>query len=182
MAAEKARLRNIYNQEVTGALQEKFEFSSPMQIPKPTKVVINMGLGKAPTNPKILENAIAELETITGQKAVKTKARKSISNFKLREGMDIGARVTLREDRMWEFLDRFINIALPRIRDFRGVSTRLSGRGDYTLGLKDQLIFPEIEYDKVDEHRGMNVTIVTSAKNDEEGRELLRLLGMPFRR
>ena len=123
-----------------------------------------------------------ELETITGQKAVATKARKSISNFKLREGMPIGARVTLRDARMWEFLDRFINVALPRIRDFRGVPTRLSGRGDYTLGLKDQIIFPEIEYDKIDETRGMNVTIVTSARNDEEGRELLRLLGMPFRR
>ncbi len=182
MAATKPRLREKYEAEVAGSLQEKFEFSSSMQIPKPTKVVINMGLGKAPTNPKILEYAVAELETITGQKAVTTKARKSISNFKLREGMDIGARVTLREERMWEFLDRFINVALPRIRDFRGVPTRLSGQGDYTLGLKDQLIFPEIEYDKVDEARGMNVTIVTTAKNDEEGRELLRLLGMPFRR
>ena len=182
MAAEKPRLRQNYENDVAGALQEKFQFSSSMQIPRPMKVVINMGLGKAPTNPKILEYAVAELETITGQKAVKTKARKSISNFKLREGMDIGARVTLREDRMWEFLDRFINVALPRIRDFRGVSTRLSGKGDFTLGLKDQLIFPEIEYDKIDEQRGMNVTIVTTAKNDEEGRELLRLLGMPFRR
>lgn len=182
MAAEKPRLRKIYEENVAGALREKFEFSSNMQIPRPQKVVINMGLGKAPTNPKILETAVAELETITGQKAVKTKARKSISNFKLREGMEIGARVTLREDRMWEFLDRFINVALPRIRDFRGVPPRLSGSGDYTLGLKDQLIFPEVEYDKVDEPRGMNVTIVTSAKNDEEGRELLRLLGMPFRR
>ena len=182
MAAVKPRMRERYEQEVSASLQEKFEFSSSMQIPKPVKVVINMGLGKAPTNPKILESAVAELETITGQKAVKTKARKSISNFKLREGMDIGARVTLRDARMWEFLDRFINIALPRVRDFRGVSTRLSGNGDYTLGLKDQLIFPEIEYDKVDEARGMNITIVTTAKNDEEGRELLRLLGMPFRR
>ncbi len=153
-----------------------------MQIPKPVKVVINMGLGKAQANPKILESAVAELEAITGQKAVKTKARKSISNFKLREGVHIGARVTLRDRQMWEFLDRFINVALPRIRDFRGVSTRLSGAGDYTLGLKDQLIFPEIEYDKIDEPRGMNVTIVTSAPNDEEGRELLSLLGMPFRR
>jgi large subunit ribosomal protein L5 len=184
MAATKTkpRLREKYEQEVTTALQEKFGFTSPMQLPKPVKVVINMGLGKAPTNPKILENAVAELETITGQKAVPTKARKSISNFKLREGMSIGARVTLRDQRMWEFLDRFINIALPRIRDFRGVPVRLSGHGDYTLGLKDQLIFPEIDYDKVDEARGMNVTIVTTAKNDEEGRELLRLLGMPFRR
>jgi len=182
MAAVKPRMREQYEKEVAAALLEKFDYSSPMQIPKPVKVVINMGLGKAPSNPKILESAVAELETITGQKAVKTKARKSISNFKLREGMDIGARVTLRDARMWEFLDRFINIALPRIRDFRGVPTRLSGNGDYTLGLKDQLIFPEIEYDKIDEPRGMNVTIVTTARNDEEGRELLRLLGMPFRR
>jgi large subunit ribosomal protein L5 len=170
-------MREKFEQEVASSLTEKFAYSSPMQIPKPVKVVINMGLGNAPTNPKILENALADLETITGQ-----KARKSVSNFKIREGMSIGARVTLRDRRMWEFLDRFINVALPRIRDFRGVSTRLSGRGDYTLGLKDQLIFPEIDYDKVDEPRGMNVTIVTSARNDEEGRELLRLMGMPFRR
>ena len=182
MAAEKPRLREKFEQEVVPALQEKFEYTSSMEIPKPVKVVLNMGLGNAPTNPKILESAVAELETITGQKAVKTKARKSISNFKLREGMDIGARVTLRDTQMWEFLDRFINFALPRIRDFRGVPTRMSGGGDYTIGLKDQLVFPEIEYDKVDEHRGMNVTIVTTAKNDEEGRELLLQLGMPFRR
>ena len=182
MAAVKPRLREKYEQEMVTALQEKFEFTSSMQIPKPTKIVLNMGLGKASTNPKVLESALAELETITGQKAVATKARKSISNFKLREGMSIGARVTLRDARMWEFLDRFINITLPRIRDFRGLPTRLSGGGDYTIGLKDQLIFPEIEYDKVDEHRGMNITIVTTAANDEEGRELLRLLGMPFRR
>lgn len=182
MAAVKPRLREKFEQDCVPALQEKFEFTSSMQIPKPTKIVLNMGLGKASTNPKVLESALAELETITGQKAVATKARKSISNFKLREGMSIGARVTLRDARMWEFLDRFINITLPRIRDFRGVSTRLSGGGDYTIGLKDQLIFAEIEYDKVDEHRGMNITIVTTAKNDEEGRELLRLLGMPFRR
>lgn len=182
MAAVKPRLREKYEDELVTALQEKFEFTSSMQIPKPTKIVLNMGLGKASTNPKVLESALAELETITGQKAVATKARKSISNFKLREGMSIGARVTLRDARMWEFLDRFINITLPRIRDFRGLPTRLSGGGDYTIGLKDQLIFPEIEYDKVDEHRGMNITIVTTAANDEEGRELLRLLGMPFRR
>ncbi|RLA56658.1 MAG: 50S ribosomal protein L5 [Gammaproteobacteria bacterium] len=182
MAAAKPRLREKFEQEVVPALQEKFEYTSSMEIPKPVKVVLNMGLGNAPTNPKILESAVAELETITGQKAVKTKARKSISNFKLREGMDIGARVTLRDTQMWEFLDRFINFALPRIRDFRGVPTRMSGGGDYTIGLKDQLVFPEIEYDKVDEHRGMNVTIVTTAKNDEEGRELLLQLGMPFRR
>ncbi len=182
MAAAKPRMREKYEQEVSEGLQEKFAYASSMQIPKPVKVVINMGLGRAQTNPKILDVAVAELETITGQKAVKTKARKSISNFKLREGVDIGARVTLRDKQMWEFLDRFINVALPRIRDFRGVSTRLSGMGDYTIGLKDQLIFPEIEYDKVDEPRGMNVTIVTTATNDEEGRELLSLLGMPFRR
>ena len=182
MAAAKPRLREKYEQEYKTALMEKFEFSSTMQIPKPTKIVLNMGLGNAPTNPKVLEQALVELETITGQKAVPTKARKSVSNFKLREGMAIGARVTLRQDRMWEFLDRFINVALPRIRDFRGVPVRLSGHGDYTLGLKDQLIFPEIDYDKVDEPRGMNVTIVTTAKTDEEGRELLSLLGMPFRR
>jgi large subunit ribosomal protein L5 len=182
MAAAKPRLREKYESEAAAALKEKFAYASPMQIPKPVKVVINMGLGKASANPKVLETAVAELETITGQKAVKTKARKSISNFKLREGMDIGACVTLRDRHMWEFLDRFINVALPRIRDFRGVPARLSGAGDYTLGLKDQLIFPEIEYDKVDETRGMNVTIVTTATNDEEGRELLRLLGMPFRR
>jgi len=182
MAAAKPRMRVKYEQETTAALQEKFAYSSSMQIPKPVKVVLNMGLGRAQANPKILETAVAELEAITGQKAVKTKARKSISNFKLREGVHIGARVTLRDRQMWEFLDRFINVTLPRIRDFRGVSTRLSGAGDYTLGMKDQLIFPEIEYDKVDEARGMNVTIVTTATNDEEGRELLRLLGMPFRR
>jgi len=182
MAAVKPRLREKFETECVSALQEKFEFTSSMQIPKPTKIVLNMGLGNASTNPKVLESALAELETITGQKAVATKARKSISNFKLREGMSIGARVTLRDARMWEFLDRFINITLPRIRDFRGLPTRLSGGGDYTIGLKDQLIFPEIEYDKVDEHRGMNITIVTTAANDEEGRELLRLLGMPFRR
>jgi len=178
----KPRLREAYEQNARPALLEKFGYGSTMQIPRPVKVVLNVGLGRAIQNPKLLENAIAELETITGQKAVPTRARKSISNFKLREGMTIGARVTLRQDRMWEFLDRFINVALPRIRDFRGVPVRLSGKGDYTLGLKDQLIFPEIDYDKVDEPRGMNVTIVTTAKTDEEGRELLSLLGMPFRR
>jgi len=182
MSATTPRLREKYEQEISRELSEKFRYRSPMQIPRPVKVVINMGLGRAPQNPKLLDNAIEELGVITGQKAVPTKARKSISNFKLREGMSIGARVTLRDRRMWEFLDRFINVALPRIRDFRGVPTRLSGHGDYTLGLKDQLIFPEIDYDKVDEPRGMNVTIVTTARNDEEGRELLRLLGMPFRR
>ncbi len=181
-AAAKPNLKVKYESSVAPALQEKFQYSSPMQIPRPVKVVINMGLGRAPNNPKLLDAACADLEAITGQKAVKTKARQSISNFKIRQGMQIGACVTLRDRRMWEFLDRFLNVTLPRIRDFRGLSTRLSGSGDYTMGLKDQLIFPEIEYDKVDEPRGMNVTIVTDAVNDEEGRELLRLLGMPFRR
>jgi large subunit ribosomal protein L5 len=182
MAKSKPRLREIYEADVAPALREKFQYSSPMQIPRPVKVVLNIGLGKAPQNPKLLDAAIADLEAVTGQKAVKTLARKSISNFKLRAGMPIGACVTLRSEHMWEFLDRFINITLPRIRDFRGLSSKLSGNGDYTLGLKDQLIFPEIEYDKVDEPRGMNVTIVTTASTDEEGREMLRLLGVPFRR
>jgi large subunit ribosomal protein L5 len=181
-AAAKPNLRVKYESSVAPALQEKFQYSSPMQIPRPVKVVINMGLGRAPNNPKLLDAACADLEAITGQKAVKTQARQSVSNFKIRQGMQIGACVTLRDRRMWEFLDRFINVSLPRIRDFRGLPSRLSGSGDYTMGLKDQLIFPEIEYDKVDEPRGMNVTIVTDAVNDEEGRELLRLLGMPFRR
>ena len=182
MAEQVTRLRQKYLDEVAPALQEKFQYGSSMQIPRPVKIVLNVGLGRAIQNPKLLDNVLVDLEAVAGQKAVKTRAKKSISNFKLRTGMPIGARVTLRRDRMWEFLDRFVNVALPRLRDFRGVSTRLSGRGDYTLGLKDQLMFPEIEYDKVDEPRGMNVTIVTTARNDEEGRELLRLLGMPFRR
>jgi len=181
-AAVKPRMRELYEQDVAPALQEKFQFGSSMQVPRPVKVVINMGLGRAFNNPKLVESAIEELGVITGQKAVPTKARKSISNFKVREGMNIGAMVTLRDRRMWEFMDRLINFALPRIRDFRGIPTKLSGNGDYTLGLKDQLIFPEIEYDKVDEPRGMNITIVTTARNDEEGREMLRLMGMPFRR
>jgi len=175
-------MREVYEQEVRTGLQEKFEYTNSMMIPKPTKVVLNIGLGKAIQNPKLLETAIRDLETITGQKAVTTRARKSISNFKLRAGMPIGARVTLRGERMWEFMDRFINFTLPRIRDFRGVPTRLSGSGDYTMGLKDQLVFPEIDYDKVDEPRGMNITFVTTANTDEEGHELLSQLGMPFRR
>jgi large subunit ribosomal protein L5 len=178
----KPRMREIYEQDVRKGLQEKFEYANSMQIPKPTKIVLNIGLGKAIQNPKLLETAVKDLETITGQKAVTTRARKSISNFKLRAGMPIGARVTLRGERMWEFMDRFINFTLPRIRDFRGVPTRLSGSGDYTMGLKDQLVFPEIDYDKVDEPRGMNITFVTTANTDEEGHELLSQLGMPFRR
>jgi len=141
-----------------------------------------MGMGKAVQNPKLLEGALADLATVSGQLPVKTYAKKSISNFKIRQGMPIGARVTLRGERMWEFLDRFINFALPRLRDFRGVPTKFNGSGDYTLGLKDQVVFPEIDYDKVDAPRGMNLTIVTTARNDEEGRELLKLMGMPFRR
>ena len=182
MAKQTIRMRDKYQDEVVSALQEKFQFKSSMQVPRPIKVVVNMGMGRAVQNPKSLESAISDLEIITGQKAVKTRAKKSISNFKLREGMPIGARVTLRRERMWEFLDRLLNFALPRLRDFRGVPSRLSGQGDYTIGLKDQVIFPEIEYDKIDEARGMNITIVTTAQNDEEGRELLSLLGMPFRR
>ena len=178
----KTRMREIYESDVRPALQDKFGFKNPMMIPKPTKIILNMGIGRAIQNPKTLESALSDLEIIAGQKPVKTKARKSISNFKLREGMPIGARVTLRGERMWEFLDRFINFTLPRIRDFRGVKDRLSGSGDYTIGLKDQLVFPEIDYDKVDEPRGMNVTFVTTARTDEEGRELLKQLGMPFRR
>lgn len=177
----KTRLQKIYEDDVKSTLQEKFGYANPMMVPRPTKIVVNMGVGKAIQNPKLLESAVEELEAITGQKAVKTAARKSISNFKVREGMNIGARVTLRGERMWEFMDRFINFTLPRIRDFRGVPNRLSGSGDYTMGLKDQLVFPEIEYDKVDEPRGMNITFVTTAKTDEEGRELLSKLGMPFR-
>ncbi len=178
----KPRLREYYENDVKSALQEKFGFKNPMMIPRPTKIVLNMGLGRAIQNPKILESALSELEAIAGQKPVKTRARKSISNFKLREGMPIGARVTLRGERMWEFMDRFINFTLPRLRDFRGVADKLSGSGDYTVGLKDQLVFPEIDYDKVEESRGLNITFVTTAKNDEEGRELLKQLGMPFRR
>ncbi len=182
MSKQKPRMRERYQQEVAPALVEKFDYRNPMMVPKPVKVVLNIGVGRAIQNPKLLEGALADLATVSGQHPVKTHAKKSISNFKLREGMAIGARVTLRGDRMWEFLDRFINLALPRLRDFRGVPARLSGSGDYTLGLKDQLVFPEIDYDKVDEPRGMNVTICTSARSDEEGRELLRLMGMPFRR
>lgn len=178
----KPRMQGIYEESVKPALQEKFGYTNPMMVPKPTKIVLNVGMGRAIQNPKALEGALADLETISGQKSVKTLARKSISNFKLRAGMPIGACVTLRGERMWEFMDRFINFTLPRIRDFRGVPARLSGRGDYTIGLKDQTVFPEIDFDKVDEARGMNVTFVTTANTDEEARELLSLLGMPFRR
>jgi large subunit ribosomal protein L5 len=170
-----------YQKEVAPALFKQFSFKNVMQVPRIQKVVVNIGVGEALDNPKALEAAVGDMTTVTGQKPVTTKARKSIANFKLREGRLIGAKVTLRGERMWAFLDRLLNIALPRVRDFRGVSANaFDGRGNYTLGLKDQLVFPEIEYDKIDKLRGMEVTIVTSAQNDEQARALLQMLGMPF--
>lgn len=175
------RMQEKYNQEVVPALRKAFDFKNIMQIPRINKVVVNIGMGEALDNPKSLESAVSDLTTITGQKPVMTKARKSIANFKLREGRLIGTKVTLRGNRMWSFLDRLMNTALPRVRDFRGVSANaFDGRGNYTLGLRDQLIFPEIEYDKIDKLRGMEVTIVTTAKNDDQARVMLQLLGMPF--
>ncbi|MEI6289049.1 MAG: 50S ribosomal protein L5 [Chloroflexota bacterium] len=177
------RMQERYNQEVVPALQKAFNYGNVMEIPKIQKVVVNIGLGEAMGNSKALEAALTDMTTITGQKPVQNKARKSIANFKLREGVVIGIKVTLRGYRMWAFLDRLINVALPRVRDFRGVSAEaFDGRGNYTLGLKDQLIFPEIEYDKIDKLRGMEITIVTTARNDEHARGLLRFLGMPFRK
>jgi large subunit ribosomal protein L5 len=176
-----SRLRDLYKKEAVPALTKQFGYTNIMAVPKLVKVNVNMGLGEAIANAKILDVAAEELATITGQKPVITKAKKSIAAFKLREGMPIGATVTLRGDRMYEFLDRLVSIALPRVRDFRGVSDRaFDGRGNYTLGLKDQLIFPEIDYGKVDKARGMNITVVTSAKSDNEAYELLKALGMPF--
>lgn len=176
------RLREQYNKEIVPALVKHFDYKNVMAVPRLTKTVINMGLGEAIQNAKILDSAIEELASITGQRPIITRAKKSVANFKLREKMAIGAAVTLRGDRMFEFLDRLISIALPRVRDFRGVPTKsFDGRGNYTLGLRDQLIFPEIDYAKVDKIKGMNVTIVTTARTDDEARELLRLLGMPFR-
>ena len=175
------RLHERYNKEAVPALFKAFGYKNVMQVPRIQKVVVNIGLGEALDNPKALESAVSDLTIITGQKPVQTKARKSIANFKLREGRLIGTKVTLRGDRMWAFLDRLMNIALPRVRDFRGVSANaFDGRGNYTLGLKDQLVFPEIEYDKIDKLRGMEITIVTSAMSDEHARALLQLLGMPF--
>ena len=175
------RMQERYNKEIAPALLKSFGFKNVMQVPRLEKIVVNIGLGEALDNPKALEAAVADLTTITGQKPVQTKARKSIANFKLREGRLIGTKITLRGPRMWAFFDRLVNIALPRVRDFRGISPNaFDGRGNYTLGLKDQLVFPEIEYDKIDKLRGMEVTIVTSARNDEEARALLRQLGMPF--
>ncbi len=175
------RMQERYRKEIAPSLIKAFGFKNAMQAPRVEKVVVNIGVGEALDNPKALEAAVGDLTTITGQKPVTMKARKSIANFKLREGRLIGVKVTLRGDRMWAFLDRLLNIALPRIRDFRGMSPRsFDGRGNYTLGLKDQLVFPEIEYDKIDKLRGLEVTIVTSAKDDEQARALLQLLGMPF--
>lgn len=177
------RLKAQYQETVAPALTERFGYTNPMQVPKITKVTLNIGLGEALQNPKALDAAIGDLAAITGQKPVVTKAKKSIAAFKLRQGNSIGTMVTLRGDRAWEFLDRLINLALPQIRDFRGVSpTSFDGRGNYTLGLREQIMFPEIDYDKVDRVRGMEISIVTTARNDEEGRQLLALLGMPFRR
>ena len=176
------RLRETYEKEIAPALQKKFGYKNVMQIPKLDKIVINMGIGEAKENNKVLEMAASDLATITGQKAVYTKAKKSIANFKLREGMPIGCKVTLRGDKMYEFADRLINLALPRVRDFRGVNPNaFDGRGNYALGLKEQLIFPEIEYDKIDKVRGMDIIFVTTAQTDEEARELLKLMGMPFK-
>lgn len=178
-----ARLKEMYQQDVASAMMKKFNYNSSMQVPKIEKVVINMGVGEAVGNPKVLDNAVEDLTTIAGQKPVVTRAKKSIAGFKLREGMPIGVKVTLRGERMYHFLDKLINVALPRVRDFRGVSPKsFDGRGNYTLGLKEQLIFPEIVYDKVDKVRGMDVVIVTTANTDEESRELLTLMGMPFRK
>jgi large subunit ribosomal protein L5 len=175
------RMQDLYNKEIVPALRKAFDFKNVMQVPRVEKVVVNIGVGEALDNPKALEAAVSDLTIITGQKPVMSKARKSIANFKLREGRLIGTKVTLRGERMWAFLDRLMNTALPRVRDFRGVSANaFDGRGNYTLGLHDQLIFPEIEYDKIDKLRGMEVTIVTTAKNDDQARMLLRLLGMPF--
>ncbi len=175
------RLKEQYNAEICQALTKKFGYKNPMEVPKLEKIVINMGIGEAKDNAKILENAIKDLEIISGQKPVITKAKKSIANFKIREGMNIGCKVTLRGERMYEFLDRLVNLALPRVRDFRGVNPNsFDGRGNYALGLKEQIIFPEIEYDKIDKTRGMDIIFVTTANTDEEGRELLRLFNMPF--
>ncbi len=175
------RMHERYRNEIAPALIKAFGYKNAMQVPRVEKVVVNVGVGEALDNPKALEAAVGDLTTITGQKPVTTKARKSIANFKLREGRLIGVKVTLRGDRMWAFLDRLLNIALPRVRDFRGVSANaFDGRGNYTLGLRDQLVFPEIEYDKIDKLRGMEVTIVTTARDDEQARALLQLLGMPF--
>lgn len=176
-----ARLKDAYYETMVDAMTKKFGYKNVMEVPKLEKIVINMGVGEAKENPKVLENAVSDMETITGQKAVLTKAKKSIANFKIREGMNIGCKTTLRGEKMYEFLDRLVNLALPRVRDFRGVNPNaFDGRGNYALGIKEQFIFPEISYDKIDKTRGMDVIIVTTAKTDEEARELLTLFNMPF--
>ncbi|MBI5572786.1 MAG: 50S ribosomal protein L5 [Desulfomonile tiedjei] len=178
-----SRLKEYYSKSVVPALMEKFKYKNPMQVPTLEKMVVNMGLGEAIQNPKVLENAQNEMALITGQLPVLRKARKSIATFKLREGMTIGCKVTLRRTNMYHFLDKLINVALPRVRDFRGVSPKgFDGRGNFSMGIKEQIIFPEINYDQIEKIRGMNITLVTSAKTDEEARELLGLLGMPFRK
>ncbi len=177
-----ARLRDKYKNEIAPAIAKEFDIKNPMAIPQIEKIVVNMGVGEAIANAKILDTATEELRSITGQKPVVTKAKKSIASFKLRQGMNIGTMVTLRGERMYEFLDRLISVALPRVRDFRGVSAKaFDGRGNYTLGIREQLIFPEIDFNKVDKTRGMNISIITSAKTDEQSRALLKALGMPFR-
>ena len=176
-----SRLKDLYNSEIKDAMVKKFGYKNVMEIPKIDKIVINMGVGEAKENAKVLEGAVKDMETITGQKAILTKAKNSVANFKIREGMPIGCKTTLRGDKMYEFLDRLVNLALPRVRDFRGVNPNaFDGRGNYALGIKEQIIFPEIEYYKVDKVRGMDIIIVTTAKTDEEARELLRLFNMPF--
>ncbi len=177
------KMKEFYQKEAVSSLVKEFGFSSVMQVPSIEKIVVNIGLGEAKDNPKVIEAAVGDLSIITGQKPVVTKSRKNIANFKLREGIAIGAKVTLRGEKMWAFADRLINVALPRVRDFRGISPNsFDGRGNYTLGLKDQLIWPEIDYDKIDKLRGMEITIVTTAQNDDQARSLLSLLGMPFKK
>ncbi|HHY20121.1 MAG TPA: 50S ribosomal protein L5 [Firmicutes bacterium] len=176
------RLKDLYQEEVIPSMTEKFGYKSPMEVPKVVKIVVNMGVGEAKEDPKALDAAVKELALITGQKPVVTKAKKSVAAFKIREGMSIGCKVTLRGDRMYEFLDRLLSIGLPRIRDFRGLSPKgFDGRGNYTLGIKEQIIFPEVSYDEIESIRGMDICIVTNAKSDEEAYELLKLLGMPYR-
>ena len=178
-----SRLKEMYKNEIVDAMVKKFGYKNVMEVPKLDKIVVNMGVGEAKENAKVLEMAVSDMETITGQKAIVTKAKNSVANFKIREGQSIGCKTTLRGDKMYEFMDRLVNLALPRVRDFRGVNPNsFDGRGNYALGIKEQIIFPEIEYDKVDKVRGMDVIFVTTAKTDEEARELLKALGMPFKK
>ena len=176
------RLKKYYDKELVSALKKELELKNPMQTPRLTKIVLNMGLGEAVSNPKAIEAGKEAIETITGQKAVITKAKKSIATYKLRQGLPIGVMVTLRRDRMWEFLDRFVNIALPRVRDFRGILSKFDGQGNCSVGVKEHIIFPEINYDKVDKIRGLNVSLITTAKTDAQGKALLKQLGVPFRK